>query len=133
MTVFWDFAPSRLVETDRRFRGTYCLHHQGDEVDDGTVHWWDFVGSLKWIMEEKSTSKTWVNFYENIRHNIPEDSHLDPKSKLFPYGDRTWKTSCSFKRPVGRDFVTGVLVLTRDQYDARISVKYLPDTIIPKS
>jgi hypothetical protein len=31
MTVFWDFAPRSLVEVDRRFRGAYCLHHQGDE------------------------------------------------------------------------------------------------------
>jgi hypothetical protein len=23
--VFWDVAPSSLAETDRRFRGTYCL------------------------------------------------------------------------------------------------------------
>jgi hypothetical protein len=29
MTVFWDNAPYSLVEVDRRFRGAYCLHHQG--------------------------------------------------------------------------------------------------------
>jgi hypothetical protein len=29
--VFWGVAPSSLVETDWRFRGAYCLHHQGDE------------------------------------------------------------------------------------------------------
>jgi hypothetical protein len=32
MTDFWDIAPSSLVEVDRRFRGTYCLHRQCDEV-----------------------------------------------------------------------------------------------------
>jgi len=26
--VFWDVAPCSFVESDRRFRGTYCLHHQ---------------------------------------------------------------------------------------------------------
>jgi hypothetical protein len=31
MTAFRDIAPSSLVETDRHFRGAYCLHHQGDE------------------------------------------------------------------------------------------------------
>jgi hypothetical protein len=31
MTVFWVIAPCSLVEVYRRFRGTYCLHHQGDE------------------------------------------------------------------------------------------------------
>jgi hypothetical protein len=30
MTLFWDVAPCSLVETDRRFRGTCCLHHQDD-------------------------------------------------------------------------------------------------------
>jgi hypothetical protein len=29
MTVFWNVAPCNLVEIDRRFRGAYCLHHQG--------------------------------------------------------------------------------------------------------
>jgi hypothetical protein len=28
--VFWDVAPCSQVEVDRRFRGAYCLHHQGD-------------------------------------------------------------------------------------------------------
>jgi hypothetical protein len=30
MTVCWDIAPCKLVETDRRFSGDYCLHYQGD-------------------------------------------------------------------------------------------------------
>jgi hypothetical protein len=29
MTVFWNVAQCSLVEIDRRFRGDYCLHHQG--------------------------------------------------------------------------------------------------------
>jgi hypothetical protein len=28
MTIFWDVAPCSLVQIDRRFKGTYCLHHQ---------------------------------------------------------------------------------------------------------
>jgi hypothetical protein len=31
--LFWDAAPCSLVETDRRFRGAYYLHHEG--IDDG--------------------------------------------------------------------------------------------------
>jgi hypothetical protein len=31
MTVFWDVVPCSLVKVDRRFRGAYCLHHEGDE------------------------------------------------------------------------------------------------------
>jgi hypothetical protein len=30
MAVLWDVAPSSLVDIDPRFRGAYCLHHQGD-------------------------------------------------------------------------------------------------------
>jgi hypothetical protein len=30
ITVFWDVAACCLVETDRRFRGVYCLHHHGE-------------------------------------------------------------------------------------------------------
>jgi hypothetical protein len=31
MTVFWDVAPCSFVEIDRRFRGAYCLQHQGSK------------------------------------------------------------------------------------------------------
>jgi hypothetical protein len=34
MTVFWDLAPCSLVETNRRFRDAYCLHHQCGCPDD---------------------------------------------------------------------------------------------------
>jgi hypothetical protein len=36
LTDFWDAAPRSLVETDRRFRGAYCLHHHGS--DGGSKH-----------------------------------------------------------------------------------------------
>jgi hypothetical protein len=32
MAVFWDVAPCSLLDIDRRFRGAYCLHHQGDAL-----------------------------------------------------------------------------------------------------
>jgi hypothetical protein len=31
MAVSWDVARCGLVDTDRRFRGAYCLHYQGDD------------------------------------------------------------------------------------------------------
>jgi hypothetical protein len=31
MIISWDVAPCSRLEIDRRFRGAYCLHHQGDE------------------------------------------------------------------------------------------------------
>jgi hypothetical protein len=48
MAVFWDVAPCSLVEVYRRFRGAYCLHHQGGD------------GKSK----------------QTTRRNIPEDSNL---------------------------------------------------------
>jgi hypothetical protein len=30
MAVFWFVAPYSPLEIYRRFKGTYCLHHQGD-------------------------------------------------------------------------------------------------------
>jgi hypothetical protein len=63
MAVFWHIAPCCLV-VYRRYRGACCLHHQGEE----------FIIAL--MMEAASTSETSVNFYQTVRHNIPEDSHL---------------------------------------------------------
>jgi hypothetical protein len=50
ITVFWVVAPCSPVEVYQHFRGTCCLHHQGDE--------------------------TLVNLYQTTRHYNPEDSHL---------------------------------------------------------
>jgi hypothetical protein len=36
MTVLGDIAPCSLVEIEWRFRGAYCLHHQGN--DGGSKH-----------------------------------------------------------------------------------------------
>jgi hypothetical protein len=36
MGVFWVVTPYSLVKVYQRFRGTCCLHHQGDDgLDDG--------------------------------------------------------------------------------------------------
>jgi hypothetical protein len=37
MAVFWDDAPHTLMEIDRRFRGAYCIHNQGEGPDDGGI------------------------------------------------------------------------------------------------
>jgi hypothetical protein len=58
--VFWDIAPCSDVEVDRRFRGAYCLNHQGDVL----------------MMEAVRTSETSVNFNVTTRRYIPEDSEL---------------------------------------------------------
>jgi hypothetical protein len=39
MEAIWDIAPCSLFEVVRRFRGTFCLHHQGNHPDDvGSTH-----------------------------------------------------------------------------------------------
>jgi hypothetical protein len=57
ISVFWVVAPCSLVEVYQRFKGSCCLHHQGDE------------GAA-------STSETLVNFFQTTRRYNPEDSHL---------------------------------------------------------
>jgi hypothetical protein len=60
MVIFWVVAPCSLEEVYRHFRGA-CCH----------------MRLLARIMEAVSTSETSVNFYQTIRRNNPEDSHLD--------------------------------------------------------
>jgi hypothetical protein len=35
MVVSWDLSLYSLVNVDRRFRGAYCLHHQGPDNGGG--------------------------------------------------------------------------------------------------
>jgi hypothetical protein len=49
MAVFWVVAPCSLVKVHQRFRGSCCLHHQGE---------------------------TLVNFYQTTRRYNPKYSHL---------------------------------------------------------
>jgi hypothetical protein len=42
--AFWDIVPCGLVAVDRRFRGAYCLHHQGGDGGDDN-HRPDYEGS----------------------------------------------------------------------------------------
>jgi hypothetical protein len=84
MTVFWDVAPCSLVDIDRRFRGTYCLYHQGDELETGSHVSNQFFARgllIALMMEAVSTSKTSVNFYQTTRRNNPEDSHLHTRRR----------------------------------------------------
>jgi hypothetical protein len=41
-TAFCNTAPWNLVEIYRRFRGAYCLHHQGHRLNDGgSTRFWN--------------------------------------------------------------------------------------------
>jgi hypothetical protein len=69
ITAFCDTAPPcSIVEVDRRFRGTYCFHHQGDEY-------------FRLMMEAVRTSEMSVNFYETARHNNPQDCHFHTRRR----------------------------------------------------
>jgi hypothetical protein len=68
MTVFWEVAPCSLVEIYWRFKGAYCLHHQGGESV---------------MMEAASTSETSINFYRTTRRNIPKVSHLQFEFRIY--------------------------------------------------
>jgi hypothetical protein len=61
-TLFWHVAPCAVAETDRRFRGAYCLLHQSH----GCL-------LMKVIVR---TSEKLVSFYRATRVNVPEDSRL---------------------------------------------------------
>jgi hypothetical protein len=63
MAILWIVAACSLVGFYRRFRGSCCLHHQGDDHPE--------------------TSETSVNFYQTTRRNNPEDSHLQSVSCSF--------------------------------------------------
>jgi hypothetical protein len=67
MTAVWDNALFCFVEVGRRFRDSYCRHHQGDHRP---------------VMAAVTTSEMLVNFYETIRSNIPEASHLQKEDIL---------------------------------------------------
>lgn len=64
MTAFWVIEPYDIVEVDRSFKGTYCLHPQGYKQ----------LITLK--MEAVGTSETQDNFDEAIRR-----SHLHKRRR----------------------------------------------------
>jgi hypothetical protein len=59
-TVFWDVEPCSHVTVDRRFKGAYCLHHQGDDSPDD-------VTTRRYIPED---SKFHTRRRENLKSHI---------------------------------------------------------------
>jgi hypothetical protein len=72
--VFWDVAPCRSCEMNRRFGGTYRLHLQSLLLPDHAGSSLADFSTLK--MEAIRYSETWVYFTESSRHHIPEDGIL---------------------------------------------------------
>jgi hypothetical protein len=61
-TAIWSMAQCSLVEVGRRFRGAYCLHHQGEEL------------------QAVSTFETPVCCYEATRLHLPEGYYFRVKT-----------------------------------------------------
>jgi hypothetical protein len=83
MTVFWVAAPCSLVEIDRRFRGAYCLYHQGDEWLSSSSKRIKFITVFtklhpKWLVSQFSPLHTFTPYF-SIVHLIlssPFDTNL---------------------------------------------------------
>jgi hypothetical protein len=63
--VFWDVAPCSHFEVARRFRGVYCLRHQGDESVRTSET------SVPLMMEAVRASETSVDIQLRTRQYIP--------------------------------------------------------------
>jgi hypothetical protein len=70
MAVFWVVAPCSLVAVYRPFRGTCCIHHQGDASS-----------IIALMMEATGSSETSAYFYQTTRRYNPEDSHLHTRRR----------------------------------------------------
>jgi hypothetical protein len=93
LRIFWDVLPCFLLNIDRRFRGSYCLHHQGEHGPLSPLvcpnfTWTDrFVQNLLsfrrglfvfLMMEAVRTSETLVYSNGATRSYIPEGSNFGP-------------------------------------------------------
>jgi hypothetical protein len=89
MAVFWGVASCSLAGNYRRFRSSYCLHHQNRHHRDDTI----------------STSETSINFQQITRRNMPDDSfhirrrqnlNLTYMLQLYKYDETTACTAYTF-------------------------------------
>jgi hypothetical protein len=55
--VFWDIVPCKMI-VDRRFRGTYCLHHQGSLM---STHLWN-VGRQSFYTAVYPRRQLWTSY-----------------------------------------------------------------------
>jgi hypothetical protein len=102
MTASWDIAPRSLVEVVGRFRGMYCLHHQGDESNDGgSTYLWNVVyfneTTKRYIPEGYSLpkdllaliNKAWCCWcWEKYRKSAPftcRNSQASLSQRVLPY------------------------------------------------
>jgi hypothetical protein len=73
--VFWDVLPCKMI-VDRRFRGAYCLHHQGSEI---IIHGSTSQKTILNII--LAAVRTW-NLTYNKLFTATEDGHLMAKTRM---------------------------------------------------
>jgi hypothetical protein len=73
--VFWEVLPCKII-TDRRFRGTCCLHHQGDESVDNYF-------TRQYLPEDNSELHT--RRRENLKSHIDNSCVQQPRLPMFGY------------------------------------------------
>jgi hypothetical protein len=90
VAVFWDVAQCSLAHIDRRSRGTYCLHHQGDDDDDGGSKFlWNVGRYLPNYKVQHPTNIHRENFKSN-RYKFYLEKHIWTASSSTAYpGSRT--------------------------------------------
>jgi hypothetical protein len=72
--------PSCLVEIDRRFRGTYCIHHQGNEAackkSAGCIGIGRIIETSRLFQRDYTALYIYEGFYlhtrcsENLRYHV---------------------------------------------------------------
>jgi hypothetical protein len=88
--VFWDVLPCKII-VDRRFRGTCCLHHQGDECPDdgGSMYVWRRliiilhgstprrqICTIIWLCPATEISITFITQCKTKMHTSPHQMQL---------------------------------------------------------
>jgi hypothetical protein len=93
--VFWDVKPCSHVEVDQRFRGAYCLHHQGNSW------WWRQYAPLKrsststWLHGATSQNTPKLNFF----YSVTSGDDCTVYKKLYYIIMSPEKLFCTFQMP----------------------------------
>jgi hypothetical protein len=87
MIAFCDIAPCGLVELDWRFRGAFCVHHQGDDCPDGegSMYFWN-VSLLLWdytgLYPRRLSSSYYPLWEPEVSNNGTVSCELTPVTSL---------------------------------------------------
>jgi hypothetical protein len=107
MTVLWNVALCCLVESYRRFRGAYCLHHQtlSNPLLYLNPH---FRARLINRPDDGGSKHLWmsVNLYQTTRRNIPDNHFLSCAGSVITFSSIQFYHTIVFS--VNRGLKSGV-------------------------